>query len=515
MPGVAGRFTPEARRSSSPAAAAAGADDAVVRHGEDGVSPYGGRLYPKIAQEVDKVKALVSDASPLFSRGEHIRGEEMKRQEDDDAAGGVNGTGRDWHLAELPEDAELPGGSLLAKGIYVAEKLISSKFRSLLLSSEPHTAAAAAEWGGAQAVSWHRRNLWLAFISSDDQVVIQDFEDASFRDQPTVLSAEAQKGVGAIEWRPNAGATLCVGCRGGTCIWTAAHPGTIAPVRTTGGGSSHHHHSSGSSTLTGSGPRWVLVDVLLNQRTPGGGGAPVTAVSWSPCGRLLATASAQEAAYTVWDVSLGQGTPLRRGLDGVSVLKWAPSGDYVVSAKVSGAFHLWESYTWTSQPWTTSQGGLSNAAWSPDGRVLLAAFDRSPALAAFHFAARPPSLEVHWLPVELPGLASVMGVGGGSGGCCVVDKMAWDGSGKRLAVSCRPPAGGGDGASTQASGRVAIYDVRQAPLVSASFLGVVAAPEPGTRPVAFAFHATKKQGTLFSVCWSNGYCVIYTMLFGS
>lgn len=35
---------------------------------------------------------------------------------------------------------------------------------------------------------------------------------------------------------------------------------------------------------------------------------------------------------------------------------------------------------------------FQSAMWSPDGRVLLAAFDRTTSLAALHFAGRPPSL---------------------------------------------------------------------------------------------------------------------------
>lgn len=32
--------------------------------------------------------------------------------------------------------------------------------------------------------------------------------------------------------------------------------------------------------------------------------------------------------------------------------------------------------------------------WSPDGKVLLAAFDQTTSLAALHFAGKPPSLGI-------------------------------------------------------------------------------------------------------------------------
>lgn len=66
---------------------------------------------------------------------------------------------------------------------------------------------------------------------------------------------------------------LCVFCRGGIAIWSANYPGNMAPVRA-------GVVSILGTPNRGTGARWALVDFL---RT--GNNAPVTALSWSPCGR--------------------------------------------------------------------------------------------------------------------------------------------------------------------------------------------------------------------------------------
>ena len=62
-------------------------------------------------------------------------------------------------------------------------------------------------------------------------------------------------------------------CRGGIAIWSANYPGNMAPVRA-------GVVSILGTPNRGTGARWALVDFL---RT--GNNAPVTALSWSPCGR--------------------------------------------------------------------------------------------------------------------------------------------------------------------------------------------------------------------------------------
>ncbi|KAJ4958150.1 hypothetical protein NE237_025261 [Protea cynaroides] len=335
-----------------------------------------------------------------------------------------------------------------------------------------------------QGVSWHQHKHILAFISGPHQVTIRDYEDSEGND-PCILTSESQRDVKIVEWRPNGGKALSVACRGGICIWSASYPGNAASVRS--------GVSSFLGTLSrGSGVRWTLVDVL---RSPNN--EQISALSWSPNGRY----PNQSSSFTVWDVAQGLGTPIRRGLGGISMLKWSPTGDYFFTAKFDGTFYLWETNTWTSEPWSSSSGFVTGAAWDPDGRMILIAFLESAALGSIYFSSRPPSLDAHLLPVDLPEIVSLTG-------CQGIEKIAWDASGERLALSYK----GGD---EKYNGLIAVFDVRRTPLISTSLIGFIRGPGQSPKPLAFSFHNKFKQGPLLSVLWSSGWCCTYPLIFHS
>nr|CAD1817334.1 unnamed protein product [Ananas comosus var. bracteatus] len=339
---------------------------------------------------------------------------------------------------------------------------------------------------GTQGVSWNQHKHCLAFISGPSQVTIRDYEDSDGKD-PCILTSECQRDVKAIEWRPNTGKMLAVGCKGGICIWSASYPGNAASVRT-------GIASSFGTVARGSGVRWILVDILRSPHDE-----LVSALSWNPDGRFLASASYDSSSFTVWDVAQGLGTPIRRGLGTISMLKWSPMGDYFLTAKFDGTFYLWETNTWTSEPWSSSGGYVTGAAWDPEGRIIVISFSESTTLGSLHFSSRPPSLDAHLLPVELPEVSSLTGSQG-------IEKIAWDASGERLALSYK------DGHEMY-SGLIAVYDIKRAPLISASLVGFIRGPGQNPKPLAFAFHNKFKQGPLLSVCWSSGWCCTYPLIF--
>lgn len=339
-----------------------------------------------------------------------------------------------------------------------------------------------------QGVSWHQHRHIIAFISGPNQVIVRDYEDSEGKDA-CVLSNGAQQDIRALEWRPNGGKSLSVACKGGICIWAASYPGNPATVRPGA--------ASSLGTLTrGSGGRWTLVDFLRSHSDE-----QTSAISWSPDGRYLASASCESSSFTIWDVSQGLGTPIRRGLGGISLLKWSPTGDYFFAAKFDGTFYLWETNTWTSEPWSSTSGFVTGATWDPDGHIILIAFSGSLTLGSIHFSSKPPSLDAHLLPVDLPEITTMTGSEG-------IEKIAWDASGERLAVSYK----GGD---DNYKGLVAIYDVRRTPLISASLVGFIRGPGDNPKPIAFSFHDKFKQGPLLSVCWSSGFCCTYPLIFHS
>ncbi|XP_021831355.1 aladin isoform X1 [Prunus avium] len=339
-----------------------------------------------------------------------------------------------------------------------------------------------------QGVSWHQHKHIIAFISGPNQVIVRDFEDSEGK-EPCILANESQREVKVLEWRPNGGRQLSVACNGGICIWAASFPGSAASVRSGA--------SSFLGTLSrGSGVRYTLVDFLRSHN-----GEQISALSWSPDGRYLASGSYESSSFTIWDVAQGLGTPIRRGLGGISMLKWSPTGDYFFSAKFDGTFYLWETNTWTSEPWSSTSGFVKGASWDPDGHMILLAFSKSSTLGSIHFASKPPSLDAHLLPVELPEIMSLTN-------SQTIEKIAWDASGERLAVSFK------DGDELY-RGLIAIYDVRRTPLISASLIGFIRGPGDNPKPLAFSFHDKFKQGPLLFVCWSSGFCCTYPLIFRS
>ncbi|KAL9150885.1 hypothetical protein ABFS82_11G017100 [Erythranthe guttata] len=333
------------------------------------------------------------------------------------------------------------------------------------------------------SVSWHQHKHILAFISGPHHVTISDYSDSDGK-PPCVLSHESQKDVKVLEWRPNGGKTLSVACRGGICIWAASYPGNVPSVRS----------GITSSTLSRGLSKWTLVDFLQSLDSE-----QISALSWSPDGRYLASASFESSSFTIWDVSQGLGTPIRRGLGGISLLKWSPTGNYFFAAKFDGTFYLWETNTWTSETWSSKNEFVTGATWDPDGRMILLSFSESSALGSIHFASKPPSLDAHLIPVELPEIKSLTD-------SQVIEKIAWDASGERLAVSYK------DGDELY-KGLVAIFDVKRTPLVSTSLIGFIRGPGDNPKPVAFSFHDKFKQGPLLSVCWSSGFCCTYPLIF--
>ncbi|KAF4359969.1 hypothetical protein F8388_004476 [Cannabis sativa] len=153
-----------------------------------------------------------------------------------------------------------------------------------------------------QGVSWHQHKHIIAFISGSNQVIVRDYEDSEGK-EPCILSNDSQRDVKLLEWRPNGGRALAVACKQG----------------------------------------WDLYMGCL--------------LSWKcSISTYLASGSFESSSFTIWDVAQGAGTPIRRGLGGISMLKWSPTGDYFFSAKFDGTFYLWETNTWTSESWSSTSG---------------------------------------------------------------------------------------------------------------------------------------------------------------
>ncbi|KAL2320593.1 hypothetical protein Fmac_029562 [Flemingia macrophylla] len=391
----------------------------------------------------------------------------------------------DQHGAATTSPPAAAGESVQRKGpVAFLQGLVNNSLGRLFYPNDVHLLPEV----DLQGVSWHPNKHIIAFISGPTQVLVHDYQESEGKDL-SILTNESQRDVRVLEWRPNGGKMLAVGCKSGICMWAASYPGNAASVR------------SGAASVLGSlsrnsGNRYILVDFLRSPYDE-----HISALSWSPDGRYPFKRQKANSSFTVWDYAQGEGTPIRRGLGGISLLKWSPTGDYFFASKFDGTFYLWETNTWTSEQWSSTSGFVKGATWDPDGRMILLAFSESSTLGSVHFASKPPSLDAHLLPVDLPEILSLTG-------SQRIEKIAWDNSGERLAVSFK----GGD---DMYKGLIAIYDTRRTPLISTSLIGFIRGPGDNPKPISFSLHGKFKQGPLLSVCWSSGFCCTYPLLFRS
>uniref|UniRef100_A0A2P2MAZ9 Uncharacterized protein MANES_10G077600 n=1 Tax=Rhizophora mucronata TaxID=61149 RepID=A0A2P2MAZ9_RHIMU len=193
---------------------------------------------------------------------------------------------------EMEQQGRIDGESVQRKGLAKAlQGIVNSSIKRFL---NPNYVNLLPEVD-LQAVSWHQHKHIVAFISGPNQVIVRDFEDSEGKD-PCFLTSECQRDIKVLEWRPNGGKSLSVACKDGICIWAASYPENAASVRS-GAASFLGTLSRGSAT------RWTLVDFLHSCDDE-----QVTALSWSPNGRYLASASYESSSFTIWDVA--QGMPI-------------------------------------------------------------------------------------------------------------------------------------------------------------------------------------------------------------
>jgi WD40 repeat protein len=110
-------------------------------------------------------------------------------------------------------------------------------------------------------------------------------------------------------------------------------------------------------------------------------GNSVLAVAWSPDGKYIASASADNTVQ-VWSALTG-GSPFvtyRGHQDAVNAVAWSPDGKRVVSASNDGTVQIWDAqsgskiYTYQGHSTdTTNPNQVYGVAWSPDGRLIASA----------------------------------------------------------------------------------------------------------------------------------------------
>jgi WD40 repeat protein len=157
-----------------------------------------------------------------------------------------------------------------------------------------------------------------------------------------------------------------------------------------------------------------------NMHKPLSGGSPVWTTAWSPDGQLMATAfnGGYGNIVQVWTTSSGHlVTTYRKHTDFVTALSWSPDGKYMASASYDKTVQVWEAST--GRTVTVYHGHASSGSfvtgvqWSPDGKTI---------------ASSAQDVQV-WNPMTGRTLFTYHGTRGG------VNSLAWSPDGTRIASS--------------------------------------------------------------------------------
>jgi WD40 repeat protein/serine/threonine protein kinase len=102
--------------------------------------------------------------------------------------------------------------------------------------------------------------------------------------------------------------------------------------------------------------------------------AGLTALSWSPNGKWLATGSG-DATVRVWDVASGRCLLTLGGHTGrIGCVAWSPDGKWLASASEDTTAKIWEAIGGRLlQTLRGHGGGVYGVSWSPDGKRLVTA----------------------------------------------------------------------------------------------------------------------------------------------
>lgn len=188
-------------------------------------------------------------------------------------------------------------------------------------------------------------------------------------------------------------------------------------------------------------------------------------------------------------------TYIRKYGQGMTRVVWSPTNNRLVVGTTSNYFRAFEPFGWSSSTWKTT-GLVKDMAWSkPEGRILLLATKESKCLYGLPFFDNPTAGDVG-------GNKSIVNVldfterqaesGNLVGGR--VQAMIWDKSGKRLAVSFRDN-----------SDSIMLFKTQEKPTVEFTQIGLIQS-DNGSIPLIMEFHDKFKNGSLLTICWSDGNC---------
>jgi len=320
------------------------------------------------------------------------------------------------------------------------------------------------EWSDSpiKGIAWHPHTRKLAVVSRDDCVRISG-NGASTK---PILRHTGQRGISCLAWRPCGTAELAVGCKMGIMIWTL-DPGSVV-----------------------SRPSTSCVRTLSKS-----GHTPVTSLTWSPSGKLLASGCPADPNMLIWSVASGQNILVKRvSGGGISLLRWSPDGSKLFAATPGTTFRVWDTKSWQPDRWTVAlpKDSVQCAAWSPDSNFLVFATVDEPLLYSVSLISSGDSA------VPVVDLSEVIAdedddlMGGG-----LVQDIVWDPAGYRLAVSYRKTS------------LISIFSTQTGRLLSITPSGWIRGSKDEF-PSCLQFQADYNNGgSVLTIGWSTGriqYC---------
>ena len=181
---------------------------------------------------------------------------------------------------------------------------------------------------------------------------------------------------------------------------------------------------------------------------------------------------------------------------GVTRLLWSPEKNRLATATTSSFIRVYEPFSWSSNMWSMKDTLIQDMVWSkPHGRMLLIANKTNPILYALPFLDYPQAGDVGgnkslMKALDLSATSTELGdlVGG------VIQSLAWDKNGKRLAISFK-----------ENPDSILLYRTVERPTIEFHQLGVIQS-ENNSSPLLMEFHDKFKNGALLTICWSDGNC---------
>ena len=107
----------------------------------------------------------------------------------------------------------------------------------------------------------------------------------------------------------------------------------------------------------------------------------VLCVTWSPCGRMLASGGDDQMVY-VWDDGSAGGVTKGRALgghqSGVTSVAWSPSAQKLASASYDETVRIWDSQSGVCESTLTGHTrAVTSLSWSRDGTVVSSSDDKT------------------------------------------------------------------------------------------------------------------------------------------